>query len=193
MTLATVRILSADPANYDRVAVVADGTTVDFAVPDPPVVADSQTVLVAGVEKVEGTHYTFDDELGLASFTAGNIPAADAEVVITYRHTLLSDATLSALLTLEGNDDRLAAAQALDIMASSEAIVTKKIKLLGGDIETDGPAVAKALREHATRLRDQAAAATAISDAAGAFDVIEQVVDDFSYRERIYAEAQRGG
>lgn len=190
MTVATVRILAADPVNYDRVATTADGVTSDFSVSDPPVVAASQRVYVAGVEKTEGVHYTFDDELGLCSFLVGQTPAAGVEVAIAYRHTLLSDATLAELLTLEGNDHRLAAAQALDIMASSEAIISKKIKLLGADLETDGPAVAKALREHAQRLRDQVAAGA--GDVGGQFDVIEQVVDDFSARERFYAEALRG-
>lgn len=190
MTVATVRLLAADPETYDRVSVIADGVAVDFAVPNSPVVADSQRVYVAGVEKTEATHYTFADELGVATFLAGNIPAAAAEVAITYRHTLLSDASLQALRDLEGADDRLAAAQALDIMASSEAIVQKKLKLLGGDLETDGPAVARALREHAQRLRDQVT--SGLADPAGQFDVIEQVVDDFSARERVTAEALRG-
>lgn len=191
MTVATVRILAADPESYDRAVSAGDGATAEFRLPQSPVVADSQRVFVANVEKTEATHYTFADELGVVTFLAGNIPGADVEVAITYRHTLLSDATLATLLTLEGNDDRLAAAQALDIMASSEAIVTKKIKLLGADLETDGPAVAKALREHAQRLRDQVAAGA--GDLAGSIDVIEQVVDDFSARERIYSEALRGG
>ena len=189
MTVATVRLLAADPETYDRVSVIADGNTADFAVPNSPVVANSQKVYVAGLEKTEATHYTFADELGLATFLAGNIPAAAAEVAIAYRHTLLSDASLQALLDLEGADDRLAAAQALDIMASSEAIVQKKLKLLGGDLETDGPAVARALREHAGRLRDQVT--SGLGDPTGQFDVIEQVVDDFSARERVTAEALR--
>jgi hypothetical protein len=191
MTVATVRLLAADPETFDRVAVIADGVTVDFAVPNAPVVADSQKVYVDGTLKTEVTHYTFADELGLATFLAGNVPADAAEVAIAYRHTLLSDASLQTLLDLESADVRLAAAQALDIMASSEAIVQKKIKLLGGDLETDGPAVARALREHAQRLRDQVT--SGVADPDGQFDVAEQVVDDFSARERVVAEALRGG
>ncbi len=191
MTVATVRLLAADPENYDRATAVGDGATIEFRVPGSPVVADSVTVFVANVQKTEGVHYAFNDELGVCTFTAGNVPGAGVEIVITYRHTLLSDASLGTLLTLEANDDRLAAAQALDIMASSEAIVQKKIRLLGGDLETDGPAVARALREHAQRLRDQVAAGA--GDAAGSIDVIEQVVDDFSARERVVAEVLRSG
>jgi hypothetical protein len=190
MTVATVRLLAADPENYDRATAVGDGATIEFRVPSSPVVDASVTVFVANVAKTEGVEYTFNDALGVCTFTAGNIPGAGVEIVITYRHTLLSDASLGTLLILEGDDDRLAAAQALDIMASSEAIVQKKLKLLGGDLETDGPAVAKALREHAQRLRDQVESGA--GDAAGALDVIEQVVDDFSARERITAEVLRG-
>ena len=187
MTVATVRLLAADPEYHDRATETGDGATAEFRVPQSPVVAGSATVTVAGVVKTEGVDYTFDLPIGLCTFLAGSIPPAGAAVVISYRHTLLSDADLATLLTLEANDDRLAAAQALDIIASSEALVAKKIKLL--DLETDGPAVAKALREHAQRLRDQAAAA--VGEVA-AIDWAEMVVDDFSARERIVAEAIRG-
>lgn len=48
-----------------------------------------------------------------------------------------------------------AAADALDAIASSEALVGKKIRT-GDGLSTDGPAVAQALREHAARLRARA-------------------------------------
>lgn len=187
MTIATVRLLAADPETLDRAAAIADGITADFRVPQSPVVVGSEQVLVNGVLKINGTHYTFDYASGLATFLPGNLPTAGQEVVIPYRHTLLSDANLQALLDLEGADDRLAAAQSLDIIASSEALVSKKIKLL--DLQTDGPAVAKALREHASELRRQVAEGAGDSD--GGFLVAEMVVDDFSARERILAEALR--
>lgn len=187
MTVATVRLLAADPENYSRSTVTGDGSTVDFEVNDSPVVAASQKVYVDAVELAEGADYTFADALGLCSFTLA--PADGAAIVITYRHTLLSDAALGELLTLEGNSDKLAAAQALDIMANSEALIAKKIKLL--DLQTDGPAVAEALRKGAKNLRDQAALELEnVVD--GTLDVIEMVVDDFSARERIEAEWARG-
>lgn len=65
---------------------------------------------------------------------------------------LLTDGQLDQLLLLEGAV-KLAAAQALDIIASSEALVQKKIRTL--DLQTDGPAVAASLRAHATTLREQ--------------------------------------
>lgn len=66
---------------------------------------------------------------------------------------LFSDAQIEALLDLEGGRVRRAAAQALDTIASSEALVSKRIRTL--DLSTDGPAVAKELRERARGLRQQ--------------------------------------
>lgn len=66
---------------------------------------------------------------------------------------LFTDAQITAFLTLEGNEARLAAAQALDTIASSEALVSKKIRTQ--DLATDGPAVAKELRARADELRRQ--------------------------------------
>lgn len=65
---------------------------------------------------------------------------------------LLTDTQITALLTMEGSVKR-AAAQALDTIASSEALVSKKIRTL--DLQTDGPAVAAELRARAKDLRDQ--------------------------------------
>ncbi len=88
---------------------------------------------------------------------------------IDVTNALLQDEDLDRLLVLEGADVRLAAAQALDIIASSEALVQKRIEVLG--LKTDGPAVAKSLRDHAGQLRMQVAMATPEEDAA--FDFAE--------------------
>lgn len=61
---------------------------------------------------------------------------------------------LQDFLDIEGTL-KLAAAQALDTIASSEALVSKKIRTQ--DLSTDGPAVAKELRERAVELRRQVA------------------------------------
>lgn len=68
---------------------------------------------------------------------------------------LFTDAQLQAFLNLEAGNVRLAAAQALDTIASSEALVSKKLTTL--DLSTDGPAVAAELRARAAALRVQAA------------------------------------
>lgn len=70
---------------------------------------------------------------------------------------LFTDAQIQAFLTLEGSA-RLAAAVALETIASSEALVSKKIRTADG-LSTDGPAVAAELRARAKGLREQAAAA----------------------------------
>lgn len=191
MSVVLVRLLCADPEVYDRALAAGDGTTVEFRLPQSPVVADSQAVMVAGVGKVEGPDYAIADEAGVVTFVAAPpapVDPAVANVVITYRHTLLSDASLADLIALEGGNDKLAAAAALDIIASSEALISKKIELL--DLKTDGPAVANALRAHAKSLRDQVAAGVGI-DAAGEFDWAELVVDEFSARERLVSQAIR--
>ena len=66
---------------------------------------------------------------------------------------LLTTAQIHGYLNLAGGRVRRAAAMALDTIATSEALISKRIKTL--DLTTDGPAVAKALRDHAQRLRDE--------------------------------------
>ena len=80
------------------------------------------------------------------------------------------------------NDVNLAGAKALETIAASETLVQKKMKLL--DITTDGPAVAKSLREAAALLREQ-------SESEGDIDVIEQNLNVFSAREIIWNDAIR--
>lgn len=79
------------------------------------------------------------------------------------------DDQLEAFLTLEGGSVKLAAAQALDTIASNEALVSKVISTQ--DASTDGAKVAETLRKHAANLRGQVAAA---DEAAGFFfDVVD--------------------
>lgn len=65
---------------------------------------------------------------------------------------VFTDPEVQSFLDLEG-DVKLAAAQALDVIASNEALVKQRIRTL--DLQTDGPAVATALRAHAELLRGQ--------------------------------------
>ena len=80
------------------------------------------------------------------------------------------------------NDVNLAAAMALETIASSESLVQKKIKLL--DLTTDGPAVAAALRTSAKLLREQ-------SDSESDIDYIEQNLNVFAGRQIIWNDALR--
>lgn len=74
---------------------------------------------------------------------------------VNFADPLFSDADLLAVLAVEGGNVKLAAATALDVIATSEALVSKKISTQ--DLSTDGPAVAAALRAQAKALRDQVA------------------------------------
>ena len=84
---------------------------------------------------------------------------------------LFTDAQISAFLTLESANVRLAAAQALDTMASSEALVSKKIKTQ--DLQTDGPAVAEELRKRAEALRKQTDDIDPTTGVPFAFDIVD--------------------
>jgi hypothetical protein len=83
---------------------------------------------------------------------------------------LHTDAELTAFLALEGGNVKRAAAASLEAIAASETLVGKKITTQ--DLSTDGPAVAKDLREAARLLRGQADEADAATDAA---------TDDFGF------------
>lgn len=108
-------------------------------------------------------------------------------------NAIFQDAEIDTFLALEGDSVKLAAAQALETIASNEALVQKKTRML--DIATDGPAVAKELRERAAALRTQVAIDAELSDdeLAGSIDWAEMVTGPFSAAERIEAEALREG
>jgi hypothetical protein len=97
-------------------------------------------------------------------------------------NSLFPDDYLTGLLNLEQGVVRYAAAQALEVMAASEVMVQKRIKLL--DLETNGPAQSTELRQLAKQLR--------LSEENMAyFKIAEQVNDPFSARERIYKQFLR--
>lgn len=83
---------------------------------------------------------------------------------------LLSDDDVLDFIALEGHV-KLAAASALDAIASSEALVSKVIRTQ--DLSTDGAKTADALRKHAASLRAQVDAERAeLDDADSAFAVV---------------------
>lgn len=102
-------------------------------------------------------------------------------------NAIFTDDEIDAFLALEDTNVKRAAATALDQIASSEALIQKRIKLL--DLQTDGPAVSKALREHAAALRKQADD----EEITGAFDYAEMVVNPFSARDRLWNQRLRSG
>lgn len=93
---------------------------------------------------------------------------------------LFQDDEIDAFLALEGGVRR-AAALALETTASNEALVQKMTRLM--DLSTNGPAVAKELRERATSLREQADRDDMVDGSA--FDWAEQVTGPFGARERL--------
>jgi len=129
----------------------------------------------------------------VTTYTAGSGTNRDrVRLLITdtdMAHAIFQDEEVDEFLALEDQDVRLAAAQALDVIASSEALILKVIKLL--DLSTDGKALSEALRAHAKELRRQVAEGS--GDMAGLFDWAEMALDPFSTRERIYNEGLRGG
>lgn len=100
------------------------------------------------------------------------------------RNPLFSDESVQALLDLNNQVPRLAAAQALDIVATNEAIVQKMITLL--DLKTNGPAVALSLRAQAAELRRQVE--FGIGDPEGVADWVELVYDPFTARQRAISQ-----
>lgn len=180
-TLDQVRAIIADKPNYYRAVATGDGISTQHRLPHYPVIDGSAVVQVAAVVKTEGTDYTLDDALGI--LTLASAPTAGDSVIVTFTHTLLSDDDLETFLLLQADDVRLAAAMALDTIATNEALVQKRIKLL--DLTTDGPAVAKSLREHAAQLREEA-------DGDDDFDYAEIVTSPFGYDGRLLRQAQRG-
>ena len=101
---------------------------------------------------------------------------------------LFQDDEIDVFLSLEGANVRRAAALALETTARQEALLLKKIESL--DLKTDGPALAKELREQAKVLRAQAEEVDA--GEGGLFDVAELVYDPFSARERLFNQRLRG-
>lgn len=137
---------------------------------------------------------TVDEQSGLLEFASA--PTAGS-VTVTYSFVSLLDSTLQDLLDVQTAVDdeadssevlRLTAALALDAMATSMTIILKRIDLL--DLKTDGPAVAKSLREHAKSIRDL------MLDpkyAAPAFDIAEQVTNIPGYDEKVLKDFMRSG
>ena len=105
---------------------------------------------------------------------------------------IFQDEDYTAFLALEG-DVRLAAASALETIASDQALTLKVLK--AGSASLDGKAVSEAILARADRLREQAGLvdpATGQPNYAG-FDIAEMAFDPFGARERLVDEVLRGG
>jgi|SRR3990167_726018 len=181
--ISKVRTLSGDPILYGKTILTGDGVSVRFQVLNFPIYPDTENVDDGGSPSPE---YTMDDSVGLITFTAA--PANTESVTVTYKHSLLTDAEIQDFLDLEDDDVKLAAADALDSIASSQALIQKKIKVL--DLQTDGPALADALHRLAADYRKQVLDA----DMQGAdFDYAEQINDAPGFYEKVIKDWMREG
>jgi hypothetical protein len=102
---------------------------------------------------------------------------------------IFSDESYGAFLNLNNQSVRLAAAQALDVVAINEVIVQKVIKIL--DLRTDGASVQKALKSQSDELRRQEYEGS--GDMVGYFDYAEEVLDAFTARQRVVSQWLRTG
>jgi hypothetical protein len=90
---------------------------------------------------------------------------------------LFSDAEIAGFLTLEGSAVKRAAAAAIEVVASNEAMVGKVIR--SQDLSTDGAKVSDALLRRAAELRRQADEDD--PDTSGGLDIID-FADPFTRR-----------
>lgn len=118
----------------------------------------SVRVLSGGDGAIGGRFHVSRDETGAPPITTDlATPVGQVRLLTTdvdEAFPLHTDADLTAFLALEGGNVKRAAAASLEAISTSEVLVGKKITTQ--DLSTDGPAVAKDLRERAKTLREQA-------------------------------------
>jgi len=187
--ISKIRTLTTDQQQYFVAEAVGDGNNREFQVPNSPIYPGTAKVYVDGSLQALGDDYTLDEALGLVTFVTP--PSADLVVVITGNYTILSDDQLTDLLELNADSldpVRLSAADALDIIATSEVLIQKRIKLL--DLETDGPAEARVLMQRSKALRDLVYS----KDYQEAdFEIVEQVNTTADWEEKIHKDLLRQG
>lgn len=161
-----------------------DGLTTDFQLTNSPIYDSAN--LKAYIDGNLEAGLTLDADAGLVIFAAP--PANLSKVEIKYKFSLLSDADITEILgqydaVTDDGAPKLAAADCLDIIATSEALIQKRIKML--DLSTDGPAVADSLRKHAQTLREQVYKEPS-------YDIAEQVLDEAGFVEKLTKDWWRG-
>lgn len=97
---------------------------------------------------------------------------------------IFNDQAIGAFLSIASGNVKRAAASALLVIAVSEVLVQKRIKLL--DLSTDGPAEAEALRKLADQYRKEADEADEIEGVDGLFDWADMILTPAQYEEQLY-------
>lgn len=177
--ISIIRSLIQDKPVPQSQTIVGDGDTTIFYLTEFPVVAGSVNFTDALPD------FTLDEETGAITFASA--PDAGSSLA-RFSSVLLSDASIQDFIDVEGvesdgNDIRYAAATALDAMAINQVLLLRKIKML--DLETDGPAMAKALQASAKSLRD-------LVNDEPSFDIAEQVNTSADWEEKIRKDFMRG-
>lgn len=99
---------------------------------------------------------------------------------------IFSDAEVDAFLNLHGADVLYAAAEALDTIATNEALVLKVLSVM--DVSTSGDRLAAALMARADKLRKQSD-----EHPATVIDYAEVISTPSQYRERLLNQVLRTG
>lgn len=185
--LQLVRTIISDKPMHSIARARGNGANTEFKFPYAPIYPSTGKVRVNSVLKVLTNDYSIDEALGLVTFIVA--PTAGLEVAITASVTMLTDEEITALLGQYADSDnavKLAAADSMDIIASSEAMISKKIKIL--DLQTDGAAIADSLRKHADSLRKQVFSQDMVEPS---FNIAEQINDRPGFDEKILKDFMR--
>jgi hypothetical protein len=102
---------------------------------------------------------------------------------------IFSDAEIDAFLAMEDGDIHLAAANALDTIASKTVYILKVVKLM--DLQVEGDKVSDDLRSRASELRRQVYEGH--GDMKGLVDWAEFAEQPFSSYERLWKQWERTG
>lgn len=114
----------------------------------------------------------------------GQVRLLIGDTVLDGGEYIFSDDFIGGYLTVNSGNVRYAAADALDVLATNEAYISKKLR--SESVQTDGASVANAIRLHAAALRARARQDIEALDAEGAVEIVDfqdpvSVWDDFEY------------
>lgn len=186
--LSLVRTITSDKLMYAIARSVGNAEVTEFKFPYAPIYPGTAKIRLNGILKTLTSDYTIDEEMGIIYFVVA--PGSNIVVAITASVTMLTDADILGLLDQYSDSPdvavKRAAADAMDIIASSEAMISKKIKIL--DLQTDGASIADSLRKHAQSLRDEVLNK---DNQEPCFDIAEQINDGPGYCEKLIKDTMR--